>query len=972
MPVYIRYMRKIFTCIALLLCVLLVQAGQSNGLIEYKLDNGLTVMLWEDHDQPDVQGWTVTRAGSIDEPETATGLAHYLEHMLFKGTDRIGTLDWEKERPLYEHVIALYDTLAMTEDPKSREIIQTRINKVSREEAFYSATDEFPNLIQSIGGEGLNAFTSYDETCFMNSFPGYQLERWLTLYSDRLIHPVFRSFQAELENVFEEYNMYLDDNSTHVQNFVNGYLYAGHAYARDIIGYPEDLKNPKLRRLIEFYDTWYVPNNMALILVGNFNAEAARPLIEKTFGRLPAKPLPERKVYPQTDFSQDERFAAKLGYMPMVEIGYKGVPAGDKDELLLDFVTSLLSNSMQVGVLDKLVLDSKVMYVWASNDSRRDQGRIELVAVPYMDAATQQYNLLPEAEALVMEEVEKLIKGDIDTALVAAVRENFYQQFDRTMEYPQMKVRLLEHSFVYQQPVEELLQQKEQVAAITLGDIRRVAKQYFAAPRKTFEIEEGNPKKDKLPKPKILPLTPPKGESDYYAHFDTIPTGHLVPKFIDFSDIDQDNFYEGVHVYCTPNKQNHIFSLRLKYGVGTYEIPMLEYATAMMNISGVKGNPGMTSAEFRARLAQLGAKCTYSVTDNYFLVDIEGYEQNLQEIVSLVNLHLLFPNFSSENDILLNNIKGQEYSMRQMEQKNTDMVADAAMEYMRYGENSAYIRRPTLQDVLELTDTQLESELHRALDYELEIHYVGALPAMEVKNILYGRLPMAEYARPTNSPIDRSQKSVDNDVVYFLPDATMQQAKVYFLIDGEPYSVNDAVRYMAFNEYFGGGFSGLVMNEIREKRSMAYTAYGYFECPPIQGRATRFVGYVGTQSDKVADAIDVYMSLLDSMPEYPATIENIRTMLRQSVLSNKPTFRKKSERLTSLMRLGYAIDPATLQVRQIQRLRFDDIDVFYRSHVQGKPVAILIVGDPKLIDQKQIKAHYGKITKLSKNKLFSY
>ena len=158
MPVYIRYMRKIFTCIALLLCVLLVQAGQSNGLIEYKLDNGLTVMLWEDHDQPDVQGWTVTRAGSIDEPETATGLAHYLEHMLFKGTDRIGTLDWEKERPLYEHVIALYDTLAMTEDPKSREIIQTRINKVSREEAFYSATDEFPNLIQSIGGEGLNAF----------------------------------------------------------------------------------------------------------------------------------------------------------------------------------------------------------------------------------------------------------------------------------------------------------------------------------------------------------------------------------------------------------------------------------------------------------------------------------------------------------------------------------------------------------------------------------------------------------------------------------------------------------------------------------------------------------------------------------------------------------------------------------------------------------------------------------------------
>ena len=965
-------MTRFFTCIALLLCVLSLPAQQNNGLVEYKLDNGLTVMLWEDHDQSDVQGWTVVRAGSIDEPETATGLAHYLEHMLFKGTDRIGTLDWKKERPLYEHVIALYDTLAMTDDAKAREAIQTRINQVSCEEALYSATDEFPNLIQSIGGEGLNAFTTYDETCFMNSFPGYQLERWLTLYSDRLINPVFRSFQAELENVFEEYNMYLDDNSTHVQNFVNGHLYEGHAYARDIIGYPEDLKNPKLRQLIDFYNTWYVPNNMALILVGDFDVETAKPLIEKTFGRLQAKPLPARCIYSNTDFSKDERFSAKLGYMPMLEIGYKGVPAGDKDELLLDFVAALLSNSMQVGLLDKLVLDSKVMYAWASNDARRDQGRIGLVAVPYLDAETQQYHSLPEVEDYIMAEIKKLIAGNIDTTLVEAVRENFYQQFDRTMEYPQMKVRLLEHSFVYQQPVEQLLQQKKQVAAITLSDIRRVAKQYLSAPRKTFEIEEGNPKKNKLPKPEILPLAPPKGESDYCVHFDTIPAGHLVPKFINFNDIDQDNFYEGVHVYCTPNTQNHIFSLRLKYGVGTYEIPLLEYVTALMNISGVKGNPGMTSAEFRARLAQLGAKCTYSVTDDYFIVDIEGNEDNLQEIVSLVNLHLLFPNFNSENDLLLNNIKGQEYSMRQMEQKNTDMVADAAMEYMRYGENSAYIRRPALQDVLELTASQLESELHRALDYELEIHYAGALPAMNVKSILYGRLPMAEYARPSTSPVERPIMPVDKDVIYFLPDASMQQAKIYFLIDGEPYSINEAVHYMAFNEYFGGGFSGLVMNEIREKRSMAYTAYGYFERPEVQGRTTRFVGYVGTQSDKVADAIDVSMSLLDSMPEYPATIENIRTMLRQSVLSHKPTFRKKSERLTSLMRLGYAIDPATLEVRQIQRLKFDDIDTFWRTHIQGKPVAILIVGDPKLIDQKQIKAHHGKITKLSKNKLFSY
>jgi predicted Zn-dependent peptidase len=953
------------------LCI--VAWAQNDDFVQYQLDNGLTVYLWEDHDQPDVQGWTVTRAGSIDEPATATGLAHYLEHMLFKGTDRIGALDWEKEQPLYEQIIALYDTLALTTDAKAREAVQLRINEVSLEAAKYAAPDEFSNLIQGIGGEGLNAFTAYDVTCYMNSFPSYQMERWLTLYADRLTNPVFRSFQAELENVFEEYNMYLDDNSTHTRNFIFGKLYEGHAYARDIIGYPEDLKNPKMRQLIDFYNTWYVPNNMALILVGDFDTEAAKPLIEKTFGKLQARPLPQRTQYPTTAFSQDERYSAKLGYMPELYIAYNGVPVGDKDELLLDFLGEILSNSMQIGLLDELTLDNKLMYAGAMNDIRRDQGRFIVVAVPYMDAETQTYTSLKETENLLNEAIQQLVNGNISEELVEAVRQNFYQEFDRTMEYPAMKVQLLQNAFTYQQSIEEMLLQKERVAAITMDDIKRVAKQYLGAPKKVFEIEEGTPKKDKLPKPKIKSLESPKSESAYCQYLKSIPVGKLTPTFIDFSDIDQDLFYEGVSVYCTPNTKNHIFSLRLKYGVGTYELPLMEYAASLMNMAGIKGAPGIKPAEFRANLAKLGGKCSYAVSEDYFYVDIEGDEENLEKIVEMVNLHMMFPNFDSENDMLINNIKGQEYSARQVEQRNTDIVADAAFDYVRYGENSPYIKRPTLmEEVLPMTAAQLEGVLHQVQNYELEIHYAGALPALDVKNILYNKLSLNNNVRPTMSPVERPMVPITENKIYFLPDAEMQQAKVYFLIDGEPYNVKDAVNYMAFNEYFGGGFSGLVMNEIREKRSMAYTAYGYFSRPPKQGQMTKFVGYVGTQSDKVADAIDVYMSLLDSMPQYPETMENIRTVLRQSVLSNKPTFRNKSQRLTANMLMGYKVDPAMLQVRDIQRLTFDNVLSFYQSRIQGKPITILIMGDPKLVNQKQIQSKYGKITKLSKSRLFSY
>ncbi|MBO7456008.1 MAG: insulinase family protein, partial [Paludibacteraceae bacterium] len=386
-------MKKLLISILLLACGTMFTFAQlPEGLTQYKLDNGLTVLLWEDHDQTDVFGATVTRAGSIDEPSTATGLAHYLEHMLFKGTDRIGALDWEKEKPYYEQIIALYDTLGMTTDPKERERIQLRINEQSLLAAPYTATDEFSNLIQSIGGEGLNAGTSYDMTYFHNRFPAYQMERWLTLYADRLTNPVFRSFQAELENVFEEYNMYSDDNGQHVTRFINSESCKGTPYERDIIGYPEDLKNPKLRQLIEFYNSWYVPNNMALILVGNFNAEEAKPLIEKTFGPMKAKELPARLAWTDTEFAKDERYRARLGYYPIFAEVYKGVKHGEKDELPLQFACELLSNEMGIGLLDELQTDNEFLMANASMNAGREMGRITIVAVPFLNTSSREYN----------------------------------------------------------------------------------------------------------------------------------------------------------------------------------------------------------------------------------------------------------------------------------------------------------------------------------------------------------------------------------------------------------------------------------------------------------------------------------------------------------------------------------------------------------------------------------------------------
>ena len=233
-----KYLISIFVLLSLSTWL---SAQYDVGFTSYKLSNGLTVYLWPDKNQADVSGVVTVRAGAIDEPAEYTGLAHYLEHVLFKGTEKIGAIDWEKEKPHYEKIIQLYDEYAVTEDPVKRADLEKQINEESLL-AQYAYTNEFSNLVEGMGGEGLNAGTSYDMTFYYNNFPGFQLEKWLDLYSERLINPVFRSFQAELENVFEEYNMYQDNNFTHIREFLMSHLYKGHPYERDIIGFPEHLK----------------------------------------------------------------------------------------------------------------------------------------------------------------------------------------------------------------------------------------------------------------------------------------------------------------------------------------------------------------------------------------------------------------------------------------------------------------------------------------------------------------------------------------------------------------------------------------------------------------------------------------------------------------------------------------------------------------------------------------------------------
>lgn len=960
-------MKKILFSVLLLLGGIAMLSAQSReGLTEYKLDNGLTVMLWEDHDQPDVEGYIAVRAGSIDEPAECTGLAHYLEHMLFKGTQRIGAIDWEKEKPYYEEIIRLYDEHAKTTDPVERDTLIARINRASIEAAKYSTTEDFFTLLDGIGATGVNAFTSYDMTCYHNHFPANQMLKWLTIFHDRLENPVFRTFQAELENVFEEYNMYEDNVQTQVANKLYAEMYKGHPYERNVIGLPEHLKSPQLSKLIDFYNTWYVPNNMALIIVGDFDAESTKPFIEQTFGKMQPKELPARKQY-DAPFQAGKKFSFKLGYYPQIAWVYEGIKASDDELTALEFVTSLLSNSMETGLLDKITMDGEISQAGCQVDPRRDMGRILVFAMPYYDVNQQTYESNSATEKIVMREIEKLKKGDIPDWLIQSVKAEFAQNTAMAFEEGDAKMMNLVQCFIYDVPTDRIFTENERVQALTKEDIQRVAKKFFDTQYLTVAFEEGEKKVNKLDKPKIQPLDMPKGvETEYAKEFKKLPEGEVKQTYMDFADVTVLPMGDLIKLHYTPNTKNSIFTLTLRYGVGTKKRPMLEYVTSLMNVAGIM--PSTEPQAFRRELSELGGRVNYKVDDSYFTVSITGDEANLAKICQLVQRQMLLPKFDHRQ---FEAMQGSELSNRYMLDKIDGVQAEALREYILYGDASNYIDVVPFMDIYRMDESKLKKEFVEATEYALDIHYCGAKPVDEVKKLLESNLPLKEGMKASTSPEFRDRKKYDKTQIYFLPNSNVQQATIYFYSEDVPYSIEQSVLIEAFNQYFNGGFTGIVLDEIRTKRSMAYTASGYVAKGGRPGRNSALMGYIGTQSDKVADAIETFVSLVDSMPEFPERMEVLRTALLQNEQISKPGFRNKSRVYDYWREMGYSDDPARTEVEQIKNLTWEQVMSYYKAHIQNKPLTIIVMGDQKKIDQKRLAAKFGKIQKVAKSKLFA-
>ncbi|MDD3742499.1 MAG: insulinase family protein [Lentimicrobiaceae bacterium] len=926
----------------------------------YQLSNGLTVILNEDHHLPQVFGSILVRAGGKDDPKDATGMAHYMEHMLFKGTRELGTTNFDAEQPHIDSIFRLYDQLGKETREEARKEIQKKINEESIKAGRYAIPNEMFNLLRSIGGTGVNAGTGPDYTIFYNAFPPNQIEKWLDLYSHRFEHPVFRSFQAELEVVYEEKNMYSDMFAFSLIEKFNENFFRNHPYGQQtLIGTIDDLKNPSLTKMYDFFTTWYVPNNMALVITGDFNKETVKPMIEAKFGSWKRKDFPQHKTYIEEPFKGREQVEMKLSPIKLGILGFRTIPAGHPDEVALSVCNAVLSNQSETGLLDKMVLNNKMMGAQVMNMPYNDEGASVILFIPKILGQK-----LSSAEELIINELKKLKAGEFDDAIIENIKSELYREHQISMESNEYRGTTLAMAFGRNQTIDDLLQYPNRLMAITKEDVLKIANKYYGDNYLAFYSKMGFPSKEKIDKPDYTPITANVNASSAYAQkFENIPQTDIKQQFIDFqNDVTKIAPTTGMEVYCVKNPANDIFQLKAIYKVGTHTLPQLEMAAEAMNLA----FPAESDLEaFKAAIAATGATYSLSGDESYTYIEVTGFDDKFDETLALISSLLATPALDqSKIDLLYESAKTE----RKMERSEPGNVAAALLEYIKYGDQSGYIDRPSLKEIKSYKADKLVEAFKSIEDYGISIHYSGNLKPEAVAAACEQAFKTTAQ-KHVETPVVKELNQYRGNTVYFVNKKKATQSTIYFFANGFQYHPEHQAVMDAFNLYFGGDFSGLVLQEIRESRSMAYSAGAKYVEPGLEGRESYFIGMIGTQADKTVQAITIFDSLARHMPAKPERINMIRQYLTNSSLSKRPHFRNLSTQIAAWQNKGFKSDPAYVNQPVWEDLKFEDIQQFYTRNIAGKPMVICIVGDKKRIDTRELEK-FGKVSYIKEKALF--
>ena len=927
----------------------------------YTLKNGLTVILSATNKDPRIQCYIATKAGSKTDPASHTGLAHYLEHMLFKGTDKFGSLDWAKEKPELNKIDELYEQYNHTTDVEKRKQIYHLIDSVSGVASKYGIANEYDKMMASMGGQGSNAFTSNEQTVYTEDIPVNATDKFIKVQAERFRNPILRLFHTELEAVYEEKNRGLDNDGEKVFEMIYGELFKNHNYGKQTtIGTVEHLKNPSLLEIRKYFHTYYVPNNMGIIMSGDFNPDEMIKKIDAAFSYMENKPVPKYTFDPEVPITAP---VMKDVYGPDAEgvsIAYRLPGNKSKDALLADLVSQVLTNG-RAGLIDlNLVKKQKLLRASASADILIDYSTMILRGTPTLGQS------LEDVKLLMLGEIENLKKGNFDDNLITSIINNQKKTKIYATETYGARAGALMDAFTSELNWQEQVAYVDMLSKLTKKNIVDFANRYFQENYVCVYKHKGEDKTIvKVDKPPITPVeTNRDSQSDFVKTVNRMPATAVKPVWIDYNKDMQKGKAGNVPVLYVQNKTNSIFRLRYRYDLGNWNNKKLGLATQYLQFL---GTDKMNAEDITKEFYKIACSFNIAAGPEFTTVTIEGLQDNFDKAVSL--FENLLSNCKADEDAL-KALKTRIAKARKDAKINKGQIMNALTSYARFGANNPYNYVLSNDDLGNASSQELVGLLHDLNNYSHTILYYGPKPLAQLSAGL--TLLHKTAATFTAAPAAASFKPVEqtaNQILFTNYD--MVQSEIRWIRNTTGYSPDKQPVIDLFNNYFGGGMGAIVFQTIRESKALAYSTFASFVTPDKKEDPYFTVAYVGSQADKFNEAVVSMNELLNELPKLEQNLAFSKDGIKKDIETERITQDAIITNYLNNQRKGINYDIRKNIYVAVDKLTVNDVAAFHKQYIAGKPYTYCIVASDKKVSEEAMKK-FGEVKKLSLEELFGF
>lgn len=926
----------------------------------YTLDNGLKVYLSVNKDAPRIQTIIAVNAGGKNDPAETTGLAHYFEHLMFKGTEKLGTINYETEKVYLDQIENLFEVYRKTTDEAERTAIYRQIDSVSQIAATYAIPNEYDKMMAAIGSQGTNAFTSQDITAYVEDIPANQIENWAKIQSDRFQHPVIRLFHTELETVYEEYNMNKASDTRQMIEKLMTALFPNHPYGtQTVLGTPEQLKNPSIVNIKNFFSQYYVPNNMAVIMVGDLDPDKTIAIIDQYFGQMQSKKVPEFK------YKEEKTMTANLtdtvvGKDPAMVVFAYPLPSPRNEEVAIaELVASILTNG-STGLYDvNLNQQQKVMFAQGQYMTMADYGMMLNIGMP------RQGQTMDEVRDLMLGQIELLKKGEFSEDMLKAVVDNYTVSRYYTLRSNNAKAMMMMESFNYHEDWEDVVNSIDRLSKVTKEDVVAFANKYLNHYAIIYKLE-GEANYPKIEKPQITPL--PINRDTTSAFLNEIRNSKpadMDPVFVDFKkDLTATRYQDKVDMLYKKNEGDPLFSLTYIFEMGSNNDKLLNMAFDYLPYL---GTDKYSAEELKNEFYKLAADYTAIAAGDRVYVRLTGIDKNFEASLELFE-HLISSVQADPNRYA--GLAMDLLKLRMDAKKTQRDNLQHLMSYAIYGPENPKTWIVSQEEILNMDPNTLTEKIKDLKNYEHTITYFGPLSLDKVNEVLAKHHQLPETFKPMPEKHNFVQRDADKTV--FVAHYDAPQVNIGSIMKGAKFDKDLAAISELYNGYFGGGsMSGIVFQEIREARALAYTAYCVYIQPSQPEKNFAFQSFLGTQTDKLKDAVTAFDGIIQDMPLSQTTFDLAKHSALDGYRNNRTLRDDVFFTYLAAKKFGYTEDPAKYNYEKIMNYTLDDVKKFQEEQIKGKTFDYVVLGNKNLLDMNYLKT-LGNVKELTTEEIFGY